>query len=425
MSDPNHTFWGAFAQRLRRHRPHPESDAGWASMRELLDSQPPAGPMPGAAHKGRWLILTLLMLGLAGAYWLHNPESPEIGSRLETPLSEVPAPAMNHASLPAGNTGDQTTSHTIAEIASGQDSAHEDAMTAASGPAKGPIRSTRKGTSASGSLSGQSNPLGSVTQALGFPGENSARAMERHPAASAPDNLPANDQWTPAAPAEWLLLPSLLGLLPIVRPGLPPGEPALPASRRAPGAGWILGLSVADPVPGAWQVAFSPVAGLYYTQPLADKWSLQAELLLRYTRLRDLRYQFRWEDISPQGEYRYLERSQALEGFFSLDLPILLHYRLHRRWHLEGGLRYSLILEQGSSGAISGNLTRSIPGLPGQMLWVHDAGISLGSAYHFAGGWSLHLRYTQGLRDLSPDDLYTTRRNHLNSNLQLHIQQNF
>lgn len=434
MNDPHKTFWSHFADRLRGHQPTPPADQGWAQMRGLLDATP-AAPPSTTGRRGRYATLLLLLLaGLTLGLFadrfgfladqsgnpsasLGSPESSEVHVVAGTAES-VDGSITYPEDLPEGN----SESAMAAKPAS--DNGGEGAWPAASGAAQPSSRTETSPPASSGKF-----------------GHKRAGSPENIPPIKAPKTPKADPGMPePESASSGAVSPNRNGeslpALPMRSAPLDvPGDErvTLPVAMQEGqdhsdtryGLGWILGLSVPDPVPGAWQTTFSPVAGMFYHSTIRGDWSWQVEMLLRYTRLRDLRYQYRWEDISPQGEYRFLERVQALDGFFSLDLPLLIRYRFHPRWHLEGGLRYSLILEQGSSGSVSGNLPRSAGDMPGRMLWLHDAGMALGAGYHFRGGVSLHLRYTQGLRDLSPDDLYVQRRHHLNSNLQLHIQQNF
>jgi hypothetical protein len=451
-------FWEKFGKKLGGYQPDGYEPSDWAAMEELLQQNPVAGVKPGAAQLGglavwKWAGLALL-LGLV-AYFIGMPLN-------EPSTLEAVAPDAAKVSSLNSALAEASAADTISSIALKEDAAIA-ALSASAAPqrgveaiaasaALGSLRSsptntsrldeaagkaslgeaTQEGEPDFGLVAGQAAVLRAQAQGGMAPGSEAAGQSLSRPQYLAgqgsvgPFARQANLEALPARAfqVEGIAIDSELS--------------ALPSSRRSGPAfhkGFILGTHLTITDYQSWQASVLPVVGFYLAYNISDRWSLQAEAHARFVGNYDLERSYSENYTVPTGQSYFYEASSKLYSYTSIDLPLLIQYRLKPRWSLAAGLRHSIILEnngqRGSSVERGNNF--SFDNLQSNWarlqldrnLWPHDWGVLLGASRHFTRGWSLHLRYTQGLRDLSPDNFYGNDAYHLNSDLHFSIRKNF
>ncbi len=448
-------FWEKFGKKLGGYQPDGYQPSDWAAMEELLQQNPVAGVKPGAAQLGglafwKWAGLALL-LGLV-AYFIAMPWD-EPGP-LEAAAPDAPVASSLNSVVAAASATDSISSSPL------KGSAAIVALPASASPQEGvapsglglrissPANISRldeaagKASLDEAAQEGEPN-LSLVAGQSVVPTERSQSGLV--PGSEAGDQSSSLPQYLDGQGSVGLFAGQAnLEALPAkafqaegssIDSELPP---ALPSPRRSGPAfhkGFILGTHLTITDYQSWQASVLPVVGFYLAYHISDRWSLQAEAHARFVGNYDLERSYNENYTVPSGQSYFYEASSKLYSYTSIDLPLLIQYRLKPRWSLAAGLRHSIILEnngqRGSSVERGNNF--SFDNLQSNWarlqldrnLWPHDWGVLLGASRHFTRGWSLHLRYTQGLRDLSPDNFYGSDAYHLNSDLHFSIRKNF
>jgi hypothetical protein len=440
-------FWEKFGKKLDTYQPDGYQPSDWAAMERLL-RQHPAGAvssMAQAVRRSWWkaaVCLFCIGLGAGMGIWHFAASSRE-------PISGA---ASGGAAAQAGG-GSANSTDDLAQIsermptgggveaasASPGREAKPSALPQAERPApnnpprQASTRSLIAGYAAAAGRSGEALPVFAAEEPLSRPPAASQAWPEEAQAAA--EGAPPS-----AGFAEREALAALPGRAfgpDLDLPPLPLWDEPKRARRSGPAfyKGFILGWHLTVTDYQAWRASTAPVAGLYLGYRLSDRWALQAEVQGRVVRNYDLSRRIITPSFDQQGVVYGVESSRDLRSYASLDLPLLAQYRLSPRWSLAAGLRYSRIIESEDGGHVSflresASFSRADElGLQGagreRSLHPSDWGALLGASRHFAKGWSLHLRYTQGLRDLSPNQFYENDALHLNSDLHLSIRKNF
>jgi hypothetical protein len=479
-------FWDKFGKKLGSYQPEGYQPSDWAAMERLL-RQHPAGEANRMTQAPRrswrkaavWLFFSGLGAGM-GIWYLANPGSEQIPAATsssaaaqtgwgsassasdvaqiseqqpKTGIEAAIAPSGQEAMLnplgfhrwpsraPYAPKGESLPPATILELPRSK----PEALPQLEGPSRRPTSNgLEQNDSARLLIAGYPAAASAGPPEEAHPVFAEEEAKSRPPAASYswPKELESATEST--APGTGLAELEPLAALPgmaftpdLDSPPLPLWDEPRRARRSGPAfyKGFILGWHLTVTDYQAWRASAAPVAGLYLGYRLSDRWALQAEVQGRVVRNYDLSRSIITPYYDQQGLISNVESSRNLRSYASLDLPLLALYRLSPRWSLAAGLRYSRIIESEDGGYVSflresASFSRADDlGLQraGRERSLHpsDWGGLLGASRHFAKGWSLHLRYTQGLRDLSPNQLYGNDALHLNSDLHLSIRKNF
>lgn len=143
--------------------------------------------------------------------------------------------------------------------------------------------------------------------------------------------------------------------------------------------------------------------GLYFTYKVDDKWFLHPELIAKGS--------FGSKGLSP-----YPTGSDSLDQLFSggsvtrgvqsFSMPLLVHYRVYKRWFAEGGVQTDLALKARDEfkKEVEGNplsYTRAVTSSFNRI----DFGVSAGVVYKFTSDKSMGIgvRYYYGLTDVLKD----------------------
>lgn len=451
-------FWEKFGKKLGGYQPDGYQPSEWAAMEELLQQNPVAGVKPGVAQLGglavwKWAGLALL-LGLV-AYFIAMPwnaPGPLVAAAPDAPVGS----SLNSAVAAAGAT-DGISSSPLKESAaiaalSASASPRQGVEATAASAALGLLMSSPANASRLEEAAGKAS-LGEAMQEgepdFGLLAGQAAVPTARAQGGTAPGSEAGGQSSSPPqylagqGSAEPFAGQANLEVLPakafqVEGSPIDTELPALPSPRRSGPAfhkGFILGTHLTITDYQSWQASVLPAVGFYLAYNISDRWSLQAEAHARFVGNYDLERSYNENYTVPSGQSYFYEASSKLYSYTSIDLPLLIQYRLKPRWSLAAGLRHSIILEnngqRGSSvergnNIFFDNLQSNWARLQlDRNLWPHDWGVLLGASRHFTRGWSLHLRYTQGLRDLSPDNFYGSDAYHLNSDLHFSIRKNF
>lgn len=143
--------------------------------------------------------------------------------------------------------------------------------------------------------------------------------------------------------------------------------------------------------------------GLYFTYKVNDKWFLHPELIAKGS--------FGAKGIAP-----YPTGSDSLDQLFSggsitrgvqsFSMPLLVHYRVYKRWFAEAGIQTDLALKAKDEfkNKVEGNplsYTRSVISSFNRI----DFGVTGGLVYKFSSdkGMGIGVRYYYGLTDVLKD----------------------
>jgi len=170
--------------------------------------------------------------------------------------------------------------------------------------------------------------------------------------------------------------------------------------------------------------------GVFAKKRLSKKWELELGAQIKYVDNYDLVQQFSASWYDNLGFSHSVRTTREFDNYRSIDIPLTLKYIASGKLSLVGGLRYSNILNRIEP--ISADAEPSFSNsIPRQGFWSHDLGIVLGTDYKVTPHWSLALRWNQGIRDITPDNLYKDAEgnvddsNHFNSDLQLSVNYTF
>lgn len=360
MNQAEHHFWKSWGRRVRAHRPVTDTETAWAGMEVLLDREPRRAP---AFY---WPLLGIGLI-VAGLLWpdqnLRPGHFPIVPVRVET--------APEQAAPVAG-------------------------MAAPEAPVAGIAR--RRPVPA------KLNKL-SIATAVVQP--------ERSPA----------DRYTEVQTAPAGNIMPVSGKDPQLLPEIERDFPEISVvSATAPGrlyAGIAAGVTGMLTDPARLQTALVPVAGLFAGYRFRPGWALEAGLQYRVNSGQDIRWEYR-ENLGNILGYDYVNVvSRGLTAYRSVDIPLTVSGRVGEDWSLRAGIRYSLLSEYRSYE--SRNKSAAVIA-PAKNIVDSDFGLVFGATRALSDRWQVDLRYSHGLRDISPDHIYRDSRVHRHAGLELAVR---
>jgi len=193
------------------------------------------------------------------------------------------------------------------------------------------------------------------------------------------------------------------------------------------GYGIIAGLNVGA-IDQRGRFSFRPLGGLFLSYKVNDRWSLQLEAYHKNVKgydqsntITDLSY---GSNGMPSGRISYTRSFNTLNW---IELSLLAKRKFGKSMNLNLGGRISYAYSHLGSFSIiisgGGNLlfTRSGLSLP-KSFWRTNYAVVVGVEKRISYRWSAGLQSNLGLLDITPDNLYNEKVNHLNSDLQLTIR---
>ncbi|MEL6655499.1 MAG: outer membrane beta-barrel protein [Bacteroidota bacterium] len=192
--------------------------------------------------------------------------------------------------------------------------------------------------------------------------------------------------------------------------------------------GFLFGASAILTNTGGGEIAYGPTVGLSLQRQLSRRWGIELEVMARLMGNYDLTISATDTFVNLLGQVVSHTESNTVQEYLSLDIPLVFRYRTNQRWTMVGGLRYSYLVPTATAGSIqlgSGQSAAVLERVRAKQIWEHDYGVLLGLEYSFLSDWSLQMRYTQSLIDLSPDNLYQSTETHLNADLQITARKKF
>lgn len=143
--------------------------------------------------------------------------------------------------------------------------------------------------------------------------------------------------------------------------------------------------------------------GLYFTYKVNDKWFLHPELIAKGS-------------FGSKGLAPYPTGSDSLDQLFSggsvtrsvqsFSMPLLVHYRVYKRWFAEAGLQTDLALKAKDEfmNEVAGNPLSYRRGVTSSFSRI-DFGVTAGFVYKFGSdkGMGMGVRYYYGLTDVLKD----------------------
>ena len=177
-----------------------------------------------------------------------------------------------------------------------------------------------------------------------------------------------------------------------------------------------------------------PFGGIYIKKRLSEKWEIQLGAQMKFVNNYELNRNTRVEWFTQNGRlHGFSEVEFRSTGYRSFDFPLTLNYKVNNIIQIVSGLRYSYIPSTSKYNSISNTafgvgepINSPFDSDSYFAHWNHDLGIVLGAKYNINRKWSADLRWNQGLRDITPDDLFgDDKTTHLNSDLQLSLTYTF
>ena len=456
-------FWEKFGSKARQHIPEAYSPADWAAMEQLLDGTPPLAP----AKKGNTArLMALLLLLIALAYLITGDFS---GNKA------IPGSGQNDANLASGaivsnlpQENRPVSTHVNIEESSVQTSKKEKSRLSIAGAGVG----VGEGLSGKTLPSAAPNSAGRIlaektlnqNQIAQAPAGPSVAAQSQNkqssytmaseaivdiPSAPASETLYAaiseSQEAEPAVQdrkASPIASLDVAAFLPMEKLRLVSGtfsaQEVVPAPSLKPGREWYAGLllGVTSTATDYQDIQFSlmPLPGLFGGVRLNEKWSIQAELHAKYVNNYNLAYSVESFLYDSANNLNVIQQEFTMKAYGALEMPLVAKRRINPRLALLGGIRPSLIFEdkdglnlsrsarEDFSTGVTPNASESNSNFSGQSIRHSDLGLILGLEWAFHPQWSLDLRYNQGTRDLSPNNLYNSSAIHLNSDLQLTLR---
>ncbi|MCB9276018.1 MAG: PorT family protein [Lewinellaceae bacterium] len=419
-------FWEKFGGKIKSYQP--DGQPNWAAMEELLD-----GPPPAPARKKRrailWASLIFVSAGICTLACIlldrrdHNTHSTAVTAIAENAL------------------GQESTENKLSMLQHGN---------AGSEKPEPQTRNARHNLKIDAKISGQqqtdwhdrgvgakyNQPV--AISASSYPQQLFAESN------SQPFTMPLTTETElvkplavePIAALERRQQLHLLRSVELKSPGMP--EIAAPSAQKHSRhwyGGMLAGVNNAITDYKSLSHSTLPVLGIFGGVDWNQKWSTQLELHTKYVNNYHLSYtviRYRYDTFN---NLEAVEQPYDLKAYFALEMPIVVKRRLTPSLYLLGGLRPSLIMEDRDGlnllannrqedtasvglGASSGGTDTTGSSAP-QLLRKHDIGILAGIEWAFSRNWSLDVRYNQGLRDLSLDNVFQDNATHLNADLQL------
>ncbi len=169
-----------------------------------------------------------------------------------------------------------------------------------------------------------------------------------------------------------------------------------------------------------FETSHFPFLGLFAFKRISPRWEAQVEAHIKSVYNFDLEQTFYSFDYF-NGHQSLGSRTRHYQQYASLEFPFCLKYTVNRRLGLIAGGRLSFISD--GYGGKQNHFFSDTKEAPFNGFWNKDFGLIAGMEYYVRPRWLLDLRWTQGFRDLTPDDLYGGDSSiHLNSDLQFSLR---
>lgn len=222
---------------------------------------------------------------------------------------------------------------------------------------------------------------------------------------------------------EIISLPSLE--LPALAPKEEESEKPLPIIkpvRKKIGFGLMAGLNVG--FPEAQKKSILPTGGIYAFYPISKRWTIQLEANYKEVNNYNQKYTLRDSIYNISGTLNVNWRSFEFSSLSMAEVSLIAKYSKSKRLSYFLGGRISRIwLDVGRESGLVTNplvpLTR-IPEI--DPFWKTSYASIIGVEIKVTPRLSVDVRYNQGLIDITPDNLYEKRENHLNSDVQFLIR---
>lgn len=177
------------------------------------------------------------------------------------------------------------------------------------------------------------------------------------------------------------------------------------------------------------RLSVMPHIGLFASKTLARKLEFQIEAHLKTVVNYNETQTFEEDVFSSIGKVGSTRLQYTYRGFTSLDVPLTIKYALGRRFGILAGGRFSLINAHEPAESTSSNGRYSGPSLqervPKKGFWDQDFGLVFGAEYYLNTKWLIDVRYNQGFKDITPDNLYENTKTHLNTDFQISLHRFF
>lgn len=438
--------WNKIKIKILGHRPDEYSPADWAEMERLLDLENTAGSGSRRRFRSRWLRLLLpvsgglLLVATVGAiafFGLKTAGNTDANTH---------GKSLTHASTAQPDAGEEAASNGVFEQKNTGTQAAEKAVPPVFQQKNTGSRAAEKAMitqPATSGRPGRKQPAGVATV-----NEN------QETVAAAPDVAPEVTGQTAPEPAmhevfeqktaeetadgvrENLVAPGLLNALPlgalVVKTAPVPDAPAVnapqPPLRRFLKQGLRFGalVGVNNSVTDSrnFRTSHLPFVGVFVAKTVSGRLEVQAEIHYKTVDNYRLRTkQFSYQFWNANGLPVIVSAQRSFQSFRALEFPVSLKYVASNRWSLLGGGRLSYRVDElFGSGKNGPNSNPAVPELPVEGFWKTDLGLLLGAEYFLGRHLLLDLRWTQGFRDLTPDNLYDDDAVHLNSDLQFSLR---
>lgn len=450
MSQANN--WDKLKSKVEGFRPDEYSPADWKEMEALLDSAAPIRPKRGVlwALKLRswrgWAVPFAAVLATASFFVVQNArfDEPQLdpastATEQAQPKAKTEQPVLSATAVsPEPGTGAAGAARVLPGDANlptvGIDGENKTAK-----PLQQPAFSKQPASLGSQALEGKK--MGALGTAGTGPAPHRAGPETGLPtaAASAPALLPtapaaegeevvleetAARKGTPAA-VEMPVLPEFTGVGAAPAYQVPP--PATTPIRRALGNkkarfGMLLGVNNSVTDYQDFTRSHYPFVGLFATKRLSERWEAQLEGHLKTVDKYDLSQSFTEYEIQRNKTLSTTTRTVFYQRYDAVEFPMSLKYTFRNRLGLIGGVRPSFIAANRGNHSFVFFREKDNNGLPFRGFWNLDIGLIAGMEYYVTPRWIMDLRWNQGLRDLTPDNLYQSDAVHLNSDLQFSVR---
>lgn len=427
-------FWEKFSRKIRQHQPDGYADADWQAMEQLLNER--ARPSRGLNRRLASLFLAAALLGyLAGARF------------------GMPSPALEISAFPIPVAGIAQRQQAPVQEGGAMDTQNRKTrgrLNESSQIEKQAARSLQPSGQAEARRSKEHPPLPArSSKGILLPGEPARQIGQgriKEAAAPATGQLSDNNSLDiPSIPIPEKQIAPLSALPPeAVRVATAERNDILAGAsgpsrkaRRNFYAGVLLGGNLSIGNPGSAGYSFYPFGGFFAGVGVGPRWAIQAEAHIKYTGNVSAEYE-RTTKVQTSNGYLFdqVSRGTLDKNYLSVETPLEAKYRLSPAWSLLAGIRPALIIEEGPSlfgGAVQDEALNPSSGF-GQgraesysdaRLRKFDLGVSAALEWAFHRRWSLNARFSRGLVDLSPEQVFRTQEKHFNSGFQLSIRRKF
>ena len=194
-------------------------------------------------------------------------------------------------------------------------------------------------------------------------------------------------------------------------------------------AGLVLGINSSITDYQNFRLSVVPHIGLFASKTLGQRLEFQVEAHLKTVVNYNETQTYEEEVFSSIGWVGNTQLTYQYKGFTSLDIPLTFKYALGNRFGILAGGRFSFLQSHEPAESLSFNGLYSGSSLqervPKKGFWDKDIGLVIGAEYYLNTKWLLDVRYVQGLKDITPDNLYGNTKTHLNTDLQISIHRFF